>query len=210
MKKKAQSTKESQPLNPNKEFETRAKPGKAPRASDANRDSGQDINQLILKDHRPIKSILQNLKDTDIIRSQKEDQYEEFVSLLMGHAKAEEQSLYLSIREYEDLKIDSYHGDSEHGIADQLIQEINACPDDFEWLAKVRILAELVENHIREEEEHLLPKIKEELPDGARQMIGEEYTRLITEFRALNPKQPPKRVSFGKTEASTIRNTAMI
>ena len=221
MKKKAQSTKESQSLGPNKSFEEGGKPNKSYRTKDAGKESakesakaaknsGVDINQLILKDHRPLKALFDNLKNVEIVRSQKEDQLEEFVSLLKAHAKAEEQSLYLAMRAYEILKIDSYHGDSEHAIAEQLIHEINACPDDFEWVAKVRILAELVENHMRQEEDNLLPKLQHELAEGARQMIGEEYTRIITEFRALNPKQPAKRVSFGRTDAATVRNATMI
>lgn len=212
MKKKAQSTKENQSVTPNKSFETRAKPASPVRAKNSEKGSPkatqkeaeQDINELILKDHRPLKSLIQTLKNPEIERSQKEDQFEEFVVQLMAHAKAEEQSLYLSMKEYDELKVESYEGDTEHAIAEQLIQEINACPDDNEWLAKVKVLAELVETHIREEEDQLLKKVEQEINEGARQMIGAEYTRIITEFRSLNFKMPPKRVNFTRDQSARM------
>ncbi len=201
MKKKTQTTKESQPRSPNNKFESNA-PGSGTRAGgDAKAAvvSGNDIIELILTDHIPLKSLIETLKDDETKRAAKEGPFEEFAFLLLGHAKSEEQSLYVAMKEYTDLKMPGYEGDTEHAIADQLVQEINATPDDNEWLAKVKVLAEMVEHHIQEEEEDMLKEVEEQIPEDVRMNIGSEYTALMNEYAAINEIQPPHQYRFNRT-----------
>ena len=184
MKKKAQATKENQPLTPNKSFKATASKG------------GDDINELILRDHKPLKALIETLKDSDLEREDKEDSFEDFVVLLTGHAKAEEQSLYVAIKEIEELKSESYKGDTEHAIAEQLMHEINGCPNDKEWMAKVKVLAELVEHHIEDEENEMLKEVEENMDIETRRIVGAEYSKLLLEFKTLNFKKKPRNVSF--------------
>ncbi|MES2854656.1 MAG: hemerythrin domain-containing protein [Bdellovibrionota bacterium] len=145
----------------------------------------QDIISLILRDHEPLKALIQILKDAEVERYEKEDSYEEFVLLLMSHAKAEEKTLYVQMKDTEELRVEGFGGDTEHAIAEQLLQEINGTPDDDEWTAKVKVLAESVEHHIEEEEEQMLVHFEAEVEAGVRIELGAEYTRLKTEIDSL-------------------------
>ena len=173
MKQKAKTTKEHQPS-----------PIKQKNALES--ENSEDIINLILRDHVPLKDLIQILKDSETEREQKQGAFEEFALLLTNHAKSEEQSLYVEMKEHKDLRVESFEGDTEHAIADQLVQEINATPDDDEWTAKVKVLAESVEHHIEEEEEEMLVEVEEKLDRKTRMAIGAEYIRLKKEYDSLS------------------------
>ncbi len=145
----------------------------------------EDIIKLILRDHVPLKKLIETLKDGEIERSEKEGAFEQFVPLLVAHAKAEEKSLYVQMKKVKDLRVESFEGDTEHAIAENLIHEINATADDDKWNAKVKVLAELVEQHIEEEEEEMLEDVKKQMDLSMRKAVGDLYTELKTEFDLL-------------------------
>lgn len=162
----------------------------APRASSqsmTNKYSG-DITSLILRDHEPLKKLILILKDSELDISKKHPAYREFKNTLTAHAKAEEESLYIHMKEEDEgkeLRVEGYEGDTEHAIADDLINEIDEVTDnDDKWMAKVKVLAELVDHHIKEEEKEFFKKIRKEFGAEERIKIGKEYSRLLNQFSA--------------------------
>lgn len=141
-------------------------------------ESAGDIIDLILEDHRPLKELIKTMKDEETEAGDKMVAFEEFASLLMMHAKPEEQSLYIFMKEEEELRQEGMEGDVEHALADQLIMEIKSEVDPTMWMAKVKVLAELVEHHIEEEEETMLPDFKRESSSEERRELGEKYLEL--------------------------------
>ena len=150
--------------------------------------SAGDITSLILRDHMPIKKLILTLKDSKVEISRKQPAYEEFKRALTIHAQAEEESLYVHMKEEDegdDLRVEGYEGDTEHAIAFDLIQEIDEIrSNDDQWMAKVKVLAELVEHHIKEEENEFFKKIRKEFSTVERTEIGKEYSRLLNQFSA--------------------------
>lgn len=197
-KKPVQNTKDNQPMSPNKAFDSHRTAGIGFAPTDKLSVEAEDINELILQDHKPLKALIKTLKNKEIKRSEKEELFEEFVIDLLAHAKAEEQTLYVAMKDYEPLKVGSFEGDTEHALADQLVQEINSSPNDYEWLAKVKVLAEMVEQHIEEEEQELLAQANKIIPEAERLMIGAEYNRFINELRMLNFKQAPRKIKYNQ------------
>jgi len=180
MKKKTTTTKDTQSLSAHQP----ASKMKNDRALEG------DVIQLILRDHQPLKKLIQTLKKSEIERAEKEPTFEEFAGLLIIHAKAEEKSLYVEMKGTPGLRLEGFEGDNEHAIAEQLVQEINATPDDHEWSAKVKVLAESVEHHINEEEEHMLAKVAETLESSDRQKIGDLYTEIKGELESVHRPLP--------------------
>lgn len=182
MKKIPESTKENQ-FRGSQIFEA---PNESPRPENTMFETqNTDIVALILKDHKPLKKLIETLKNETLQRRAKEDKLEEFVMLLAAHSKAEEQSLYVYMKESRVLRMQAFEGDTEHAIAEQLIHEINATPDDDEWSAKVKVIAELVENHILEEEKVIFKKVEECLSLTVRQTIGKLYKHIKSELDSL-------------------------
>ena len=147
--------------------------------------NAEDVIELILRDHIPLKKLIETLKDDQIGRSQKEAPLEQFIPLLVSHAKAEEKSLYVQMKKIKSLRVGSFEGDTEHEIAENLIHEINASADDDKWNAKVKVLAELIEHHIEEEENEMLKKVQSHMDLPTRKAAGAVYTELKSEFDML-------------------------
>ncbi len=142
--------------------------------------SESDIINLIKEDHKPLKKLIRILKDSEKEIEERIEAYAEFAPLLVNHAKSEEQSLYVAMKQNSELREEGLEGDVEHGLADQLIEEIRRTEDDDLWSAKVKVLAELVEHHIQEEEDELLPDYRNNSDAADRVKVGQEFLRLKT------------------------------
>lgn len=138
----------------------------------------EDIIELILQDHKPLKKLIRVLKSSRKEFAEKGPAFQEFAPLLISHAKPEEHSLYISMKKDGELRSEAFEGDTEHSLADQLVEEIKRTDDEDVWMAKVKVLAELVEHHIEEEEEDMLPNYKKETALNERVEVGQLYMRL--------------------------------
>lgn len=148
----------------------------------------EDIIEIIIRDHKPLKKLIVVLKDGNKERLVKEDQFEEFVKVLMAHTKAEEKSLYVQMKELNELRMDGLESETEHMIAESLIQEIKALPDDDLWNVKVKVLAELIEHHIELEETEMLERVRTQMDFETRKAIGMIYAQIK---RELDDSQKP-------------------
>ena len=154
--------------------------------------SSGHVVDLILQDHKPLKVLIETLKDGEAELRDRKSAFQEFVPLLLSHAKSEEKSLYVAIKDVEDLRMEGFEGDTEHAIADELVQEIHRTADEDEWSAKVKVLAELVEHHIEEEEGEMLPEVRKQLDKETCNEIGNQYLQFKSEFDELVDTQPRK------------------
>lgn len=144
--------------------------------------SPQDIIKLIEEDHKPLKKFLQILKNTEIDVKKRQKALIEFGPLLLNHARAEEQILYTAMERLEGLKIESYEGVVEHRISEELLEDGLNEEDDQMWSAKIKVLAELVEHHLKEEETEMLPHFKKQFSAEERAQLGDKYILLKQEF----------------------------
>lgn len=165
-----------------KRTQTQSKSANVGRRNSPSENADSDIINLILEDHKPLKEMIETLKDEDVDAEDKMACFEEFAPTLVAHAKPEEETLYKAMKEDEDLRTEGFEGEVEHTLADQLIEEIKRTQDEDEWCAKVKVLAEIVEHHIEEEEENLLPDYKKSSERDERQELGQEYLTLKEEY----------------------------
>ena len=119
-----------------------------------------DIVNLILEDHKPLKELIKVMKDSETTPEERFATFKEFAPTLVAHAKPEEEVLYKQMKKNPELLEETYEGEVEHQIADQLVEEIKRTEDVELRSARIKVLAELVEHHIEEEEEELLPDYK--------------------------------------------------
>ncbi len=143
-----------------------------------------DIVQLIKEDHKSLKELLETLKDTDADLDERQNAFDEFAFLLVTHAKPEEESLYVFMKDNKELREEGFEGEVEHILADQLLEEIKRTTDEDLWSARVKVLAELVEHHIEEEESELLPSVEEEVDIADRLEIGANFIDRKVEYLA--------------------------
>jgi len=153
------------------------------------------IEKLILEDHKPLKKLIKIMKDEKSDYSEKKAAFDEFAPLLMAHAKAEEQALYSRLINEGDLREKGLEGQVEHNLADQMVTDSQKTHDEDVLGAKITVLAEMVEHHIEEEEDEILPEFKKKTDSDVRVEIGEEYLDLkdqIIRDRISLPKKSAK------------------
>ena len=160
----------------------------------------EDIIEMILEDHKPLKQLIKIMKNTDKDLSDREDAFAEFAPLLICHAKPEEESLYTFMKSVENTRSDGFEGDVEHGLADQMVEEIMRTDDEDLWSARVKVLAELVEHHIEEEENSLLPDFKKNSNPQDRQILANKFLKLKTHFLQLGGEETPHEANLKKSD----------
>lgn len=154
-----------------------------------------DVIELILEDHKPLKKLIEVMKG-DAELEEKFLAFEEFAPLLTMHAKPEEESVYVFMKDNEDSREEGFEGDVEHGLADQLVEEIKRTKDEDLWMARVKVLAELVEHHIEEEEDELLPKFKENSSKEDRLELAREFVELKQVLAKQGGEDSPSEVTL--------------
>ncbi|MFN3454186.1 MAG: hemerythrin domain-containing protein [Pseudobdellovibrio sp.] len=143
-----------------------------------------DIVDIILEDHKPLKDLIKIMKDSERDHEERFAAFNEFAPTLIAHAKPEEETLYVFMKKDEDLREEGCEGDVEHMLADQLLEEIKRTTDKDMKAARIKVLAELVEHHIEEEEEELLPEFQKEAEKSIRSKLGNKFLELKLNYLA--------------------------
>lgn len=159
----------------------------------------QDIVSFIKKDHMPLKEGIRILKSDSVTDSQKKKALKSFLRDLELHAKAEERSLYDNAQTEGDVRSYMLEGYEEHEIADTLALELKALDFEKNWsdkmAAKAKVLAELVEHHVQEEEEEMLPDVQECFSKDELVQLGQLY---VQEYRSLEEQLMDANIHAGK------------
>lgn len=134
-----------------------------------------DIIDLILFDHKPLKKLIKVMKNLDLAENERREAFDKFAPLLIAHAKPEEQILYAVMKNDKEIRVEAFEGEVEHELAEMMLQEAKAATDTDVWSAKVKVLAELVEHHIQEEEGDLLPDYRKSSEKQYRLELGQKY-----------------------------------
>lgn len=143
-----------------------------------------EIVDLIKNDHKEIKELIEVMKSEESSDIEIAEAFSEFKYFLTAHAKPEEEVLYNFMKSNgdEEIQLLAHEGDVEHTLADQLVEEAGNEEDKLKFRANVKVLAELVEHHIEEEEEEILPKLSKKVDLDTRRELANEYLMLRADF----------------------------
>ena len=149
--------------------------------------AGDDAIKLLTADHKEVKALFQEydkLVEADAGDEEKQTLAEEICLKLTVHATAEEELFYPAAREVlgedEDLVDEA---DVEHASAKDLIAQIQgSSPADDLYDAKVKVLGEYIDHHVKEEEGEMFPKVKKAGLDTA--ALGAEIAARKEELMA--------------------------
>lgn len=156
----------------------------------------KDIIKLLKADHEPLKKLIKIMKDSKRTLSERRQAFAEFGPLLMIHAKAEERILYTYLKNEVDMEEEAFEGEVEHSLAQQMIDDVKQVVNDKElwsalWAAKVKVLAELVEHHLKEEEEKVFPEFRKNSDAEDREELASQYIQEKIRVQAGQVKTKP-------------------
>ena len=115
------------------------------------------MNELfkeIKKDHQEVRDIFSKLeKAEDGASKKREELFMQLRQEIMPHMKAEEHVLYPLLRDKRETREDALESFEEHHISEVGLKELEKTPkEQDEWRAKLIVLREIVEMHVKEEE----------------------------------------------------------
>ncbi len=121
---------------------------------------------LLHEDHVRVQEMFKEYRKADA--SRKQELARSICSELKVHTRIEEELFYPSLRDAAGDTAMLDEAEVEHASAKQLIKEIESMqPDDRLYDAKITVLGEYVNHHIREEEKEIFPQAKKSGIDNA-------------------------------------------
>jgi hemerythrin superfamily protein len=142
-----------------------------------------DILDTLQAEHDEVQELLTRLTESDSAREQK-SLVARIKKALVPHTKAEEKVVYDAVLALKgkEAKIDGNEGYIEHGLADQTLKQLDKLkPNSPEFNAAAKVLKELVDHHIKEEESNIWAQVKENFSD-------EQRARMDRDFQAAKKK----------------------
>jgi len=146
--------------------------------------SGQDAIALLTHDHNKVKMLFEEfekLKTAEDAEDEKLDIVQEICAELTIHAKIEEEIFYpATIETIGQLDIMDEAVVEHKGTREQIEQLVLMAPEEEYYDAKVTVLKEMVEHHIREEEGKMFPLLQKASIDLAAlgQRLGQRKQEL--------------------------------
>lgn len=148
-----------------------------------------DVVDLIVQDHRELQRMFEELR-TD--PSKRKALAPVMSTLLFAHSRAEESEVYPQVREAGG-KDDVEHSQEEHLVADQLAERLTGLdPDDAEFGTVLEKLIEAVTHHLEEEEETVLPHMRERMSSEELSDLGEKFLAARAEHLGDQPDDMTK------------------
>jgi hemerythrin superfamily protein len=144
---------------------------------------GPNIYDLLRQDHKDVKKLF-----NQVIDSEKFDEklYVQIKKALIVHMKGEEKFFYPRLEnnpETRQITLESYE---EHDVGKQIINDIDMSDrSKGDWMfAKIKVLSEAIDMHVKEEETELFKEAKKVLSHDDEHQIGRLFQQ--AKMNALN------------------------
>lgn len=127
------------------------------------------IINLLKNEHEDVKKLI-----NEAIENRDTSKYPIIQKNLRIHLEGEEYLLYKKTRDKAtDLTLEAYE---EHNLVKDKLRELdNLNINDEHWMPKMKVVKDLVEHHVEEEEEEYFPKSEELLGSDTLDQLGQKY-----------------------------------
>jgi len=146
---------------------------------------------LLEQQHRKVEAIFAKLEGDDAEQGDKQELLEELADDLAGHMTIEQELFYPAVREIDaTLVAESLE---EHALAELGLRRLLAARGEEPFKARVTALKELIQHHVKEEEEELFPEVEKAMDSDKLDELGqrmEQRFEAVVEagFKSVVPK----------------------
>lgn len=146
--------------------------------TDQERGTHADILGTLKKEHDAVKDLLSDLQSSKS-SAERKGLVRKISAALVPHSVAEEKVVYRKLIALSDkqAQVDSYEGTLEHTWAAKTLERLAAIDDatSSEHMATAKVLKELVEHHIKEEESSIWRDVRKHCSDEDRARMNALY-----------------------------------
>jgi hypothetical protein len=144
---------------------------------------GNDAVAVLKRDHREVERLFKLYEKAKEDDAQKQEIFQQIALELKVHTRIEEEIFYPESRPFVEEQDTVNEAEVEHASAKDLIAQLEQMqPSDDYYDAKVKVLQELVEHHVEEEEEEYFPECQES--DMDTKSVGERLVARKEELMA--------------------------
>lgn len=129
--------------------------------------------EMLEQQHREVESLFKAIEEAEAV-DEKTRLFQELAGKLVGHDGIERQIFYPACEEALGLTDDLGEALVEHGVVEFSLYQADQATGKPDFDFKVKVLKEILEHHIEEEEEEFFPKAKKALGDEKLDSLGEE------------------------------------
>jgi hemerythrin superfamily protein len=154
----------------------------------------QDAIALLKADHKAVKALFKEADElSDRATTQMKKLGDQICRELTVHAEVEEKIFYPAVKErsqrghkeQRDLVLESYE---EHALAKKLIGELESLDaSDESYRAKLKVLHELIDEHVKEEERELFPGTRELMSEENLMELGRQIQQMKEQLQQQVP-----------------------
>jgi hemerythrin-like domain-containing protein len=130
------------------------------------------IYDILKIEHKDVKRLFKQIIDEERFQ---ENVYNQIKTALSMHMAGEEKLLYPRLEnnaESRSIALESYE---EHDVGKKIINDIDNATDPDEKYAKLKVLSEAIDMHIKEEENELFKKARRVLSDEDERSIAKDF-----------------------------------
>ncbi len=144
-----------------------------------------NVYEKLKEDHRKVEKLFEKvLKTSEKNFDDREPLFNEIYQELSAHADAEEKIFYPVTEGEEKTKQLTLEAYEEHNLVKLLLEELKEMDSQSDvWMAKMKVLSEVVKHHVKEEEEELFPKAKKVIDKNLSRSMADEVEQEEEEFK---------------------------
>lgn len=132
-----------------------------------------DAIELLKQQHREVEELFEKIEKAEGA-SAKTKLFRELAGKLVGHDGIERQILYPACEEAMGMNEQLGEALVEHGVVEFCLYQADQAAGKPDFDFKVKVLKELVEHHVKEEEKEFFPQVRKALGDEKLESLGED------------------------------------
>jgi hypothetical protein len=134
------------------------------------------IFELLREEHRMAMEMLEEICEGGLDEEERPELFAELRAALMSHALAESRAFYAPLKQQASEPDKVLEADAEHVVAERLIEDLSGTRLDAErWMARAKVLKEVVRHHIEEEEGELFPLAQESCDEATLEEMADNF-----------------------------------
>ncbi len=147
-----------------------------------------DATKLLKHQHQEVKGLFEQYKAAED-EGEKQGLFEQIADAFAAHGEIEEKIFYPAVyvgplREKLNEAVEE-HLAAKRVVADLL--EMEASDEQFD--AKMKVLQELIDHHVEEEETDLFPLVQQNFAREELEALGEQMERMFEELQQSEPRE---------------------
>ncbi len=135
--------------------------------------------QQLKKDHKEVQEMIEQLSEMKSSASSKRAElFKKLKMELMPHMKAEETAFYHPLEDKKGTRELAFEGEEEHHVTEFVLRELEESESDKDhWTAKLKVLKDLIEHHVEEEEGEIFESAEKVIKDNEFESIMSQFEK---------------------------------